>query len=1155
MSSKWTDEQLQAINERGRNILVSAGAGSGKTAVMVERVVKLVMEDRVPVSAMLIVTFTKAAASEMKERLRKALKDRLAESGQQGNGDRPSPEEQAWIREQLDQLHSAQISTFHSFAQRVLKEFFYFTDIEPGFRVLDEPEAEVLKEQAVEDLFDAEYEEDREDFRAFLDAYSGEKNDNDARDMIRELYRKLEAVPDRFNILDKKAEDLTQDLTRFRGSETFRRLSSIMIRDLKEALKTAFKADTLLKDNGLDRMALMVEEDAEAINEALKKAEALDTDRCADMLRKTKFNTLRAVKDEKELYTDDIKGSIKAIRDDYKATVKGVTDLYYTDLSKMVRSMQLTGGYAKTLSRLERHFDQLYSGLKRDINGIDYSDMEHYAYQILQHEEASAFYKDLFQYIFVDEYQDTNIMQETIVSMIKREHNLFMVGDIKQSIYHFRLADPEIFKAKYSEYKAEGEKGEAADSIKIDLNRNFRSKSFVLDEINKMFRPMMDGYDKDAELIPGAPDGACLLDPPETHIVDTAGQDEEEDEELADMQKEELEACDAARIIRSLIGKKYTDSKTGETRTVSYRDIVILMRSFRRSAEGYRAIFRKCGIPLYIDDRSGYFDSIEINVFLSLLQVIDNKRQDVPFIALLRSEIFGFTCRELATVRKLHRSGSFVDAALSVTEDGDAPAQLREKCIRVFDDIKKWQAYAVTIPLPDMIWRLMNETGYYMTAGTLPDGAVRQANLRLLADRAREYSERSLGSLYGFIRYIEQVKSNKVDMPQAALLSENDDVVRIMTVHHSKGLEFPVVILAGMDNSHRGSGMSKLAFDREEGLGLRAVDPENHLYEDGIITRMIREKEHESEVDELKRVFYVAVTRARETFYLLGASDFDREMERLETSVYSDSTLLKMSRYLPCIKRVSLEEVKEIDRGTEASGQEKKAGSKLTDSQREALERLGFEYPYKEAGSLEAKTSVTGLNEKKEKVINIEEPEFMSGSHGVSAAERGTVYHGILERLNFTKAVNDGKAYIESEMDRLKEQGVFTEEELESVSSGKIMKFFESDLGKRAAKAYAEGKLYREQTFEAKIKMSGEDVLVQGVIDCYFEEADGIVLYDYKTNRIDRAKPLQEEQERITAMYRTQLELYSNALKDALGKDVKEKYLYLFSIDKEIEVS
>ena len=397
MSSKWTDEQLQAINERGRNILVSAGAGSGKTAVMVERVVKLVMEDRVPVSAMLIVTFTKAAASEMKERLRKALKDRLAESGQQGSGDRPSPEEQAWIREQLDQLHSAQISTFHSFAQRVLTEFFYFTDIEPGFRVLDEPEAEVLKEQAVEDLFDAEYEEDREDFRAFLDAYSGEKNDNDARDMIRELYRKLEAVPDRFNILDKKAEDLTQDLTRFRGSETFRRLSGIMIRDLKEALKTAFKADTLLKDNGLDRMALMVEEDAEAINEALKKAEALDTDRCADMLRKTKFNTLRAVKDEKELYTDDIKGSVKAIRDDYKATVKGVTDLYYTDLSKMVRSMQLTGGYAKTLSRLERHFDQLYSGLKRDINGIDYSDMEHYAYQILQHEEASAFYKDLFQ--------------------------------------------------------------------------------------------------------------------------------------------------------------------------------------------------------------------------------------------------------------------------------------------------------------------------------------------------------------------------------------------------------------------------------------------------------------------------------------------------------------------------------------------------------------------------------------------------------------------------------------------------------------------------------------------------------------------------------------------------------------------------------------
>ena len=1155
MSSKWTDEQLQAINERGRNILVSAGAGSGKTAVMVERVVRLIMEDRVPVSAMLIVTFTKAAASEMKERLRKALKDRLAETGQQGSGDRPSPEEQAWIREQLDQLHNAQISTFHSFAQRVLKEFFYFTDIEPGFRVLDEPESEVLKEQAVEELFDAEYEEDREDFIAFLDAYSGEKNDNDARDMIRELYRKLEAVPDRFNVLDKKAEELTQDLTKFRGSDTFRRLSGIIIRELNEALESAVKAEDFLKDNGLDRMALMVEEDAGAVREALERAEALDTDKCVNMLRQVKFNTLRTKgKDEKELYTDEIKGSVKAIREDYKARVKGVTGLYYTDLSRMVRSMQLTGGYARTLSRLEKHFDQIYSELKRDINGIDYSDMEHYAYQILCHEEASSFYREQFQYIFVDEYQDTNIMQETIISMIKRDTNLFMVGDIKQSIYHFRLADPEIFKAKYAEYKAEGEKGDSAVSIKIDLNRNFRSKSFVLDEINKMFRPLMDGYDKGAELIPGSPDGACLLDPPETHIVDTAGQEEEEDEELADMQKEELEACEAARIISSLIGKKYTDSKTGETRTVSYKDIVILMRSFRRSAEGYRSVFSKCRIPLYIDDRSGYFDSIEINVFLSLLQVIDNKRQDVPFIALLRSEIFGFSCMELAMIRKLHRKGSFVDAALSAVEDEAAPDALRAKCRKVFDDIRKWQAYAVTIPLPDMIWRLMNETGYYMTAGTLPDGAVRQANLRLLADRAREYSERSLGSLYGFIRYIEQVKSNKVDMPQAALLSENDDVVRIMTVHHSKGLEFPVVILAGMDNSHRGSGMSKLAFDREEGLGLRAVDPENHLYEDGIITRMIREKEHESEVDELKRVFYVAVTRARETFYLLGVSDFDREMERLETSVFSDSTLLKMSRYLPCIKCISREEAKEIDAATEDAETEKIDGSKLTDSQREALERLGFEYPYKEAGSLEAKTSVTGLNDKKEKVTRIEEPEFMSGSHGISAAERGTVYHGILERLDFTKSVNEGRTYIEDEMDRLKEQGVFTGEELGSVSSGKIMKFFESSLGKRAAKAYSEGCLHREQPFETKITMGGEDVLVQGVIDCYFEEPDGIVLYDYKTNRIDKTKPPEEEQERIVSLYRTQLDLYSNAIEDALGKKVKERYLYLFSIDREVEV-
>lgn len=1179
--SKWTTEQLRAITERGRNILVSAGAGSGKTAVMVERIVRLVIEDKVPVSAMLIVTFTKAAASEMKERLRNALKDRLAElSGGSGNS---VDAEQAWVKEQLDKLHNAPISTFHSFAERVLKEFFYLTDVEPGFRVLDEAESEVLKEQAIEALFNAEYEEDSPGFREFLDAYSGEKSDIEARDMVRELYRKLEAVPDRFTVLDERVEELSRDVLEFRNSACFNRLVELMKRELGEAISSAEAASEVLLDYGLGRLSDLVLADKAVLESAGELLGKGDTEGAVGLLRSTKFQTVGAKgKDEKEIYTEDIKNTVKAIREDYKGRVKGICSLYYADINRMVRTIQLTYEYAKTLAGLERRFYEMYRSIKNDINSIDFSDMEHYAYQILLNKEASNYYRETFQYIFVDEYQDTNIMQETIIGMIRRDDNLFMVGDIKQSIYHFRLADPEIFKEKYAAYKLEGEKGDEAVSVKIDLNRNFRSKSTVLDEINKMFRPLMEGYDKDAELVPGNPDGECLLRAPETHIVDTSNL-EESDEDIREMRKEELEASEAVRIIQSLIGNEYTDSKSGEVRKIDYRDIVILMRSFRRSAEGYRDVFKKYGIPLFIDDRDGYFDSIEINVFLSLLSVIDNKRQDVPFIALLRSEIFGFSCTELAMIRKYHEEGSFVDAAKALTSDesvSGALSILQEKCRKVFADIRKWQAYAVTIPLPDLIWRLMNETGYYMTAGTLPDGAVRQANLRLLADRAREYSARSLGSLYGFIKYIEEVKSNKVDIPQATLLSENENVVRVMTVHHSKGLEFPVVILAGMDNAHSGTGMPKISFDREIGLGLRAEDPENHFYEEGLISRVIKSREHVSEVDELKRVFYVAVTRARETFFLLGAADYDRIVDGIENSVHSDSTLLKMSEYLPGIVKVMPDELKDIP--VSIDNEEEQEHRDAAKEHEEVIKRLGYEYPYAYAGALAAKTSVTGINKARAESMMSEEPpeeavsqksiremqdmddapkaedydvpEFMRGKEAVSAARRGTVYHGIMERLDFVRASAEGIPYITQTMSRIKEDGIFTDEEIKAVSPEKINAFFGTELGKRAAAAAEQNRLFREQTFEAKMQVSGEDVLVQGVIDCCFEEPDGIVLLDYKTNYVDRSLGIDEEIKRVVSMYETQLDIYSDALEDALRKTVKEKYLYLFSLDREVKV-
>ena len=1212
---KWTTEQLKAITERGKDILVSAGAGSGKTAVMVERATRLILEDQVPVSGMLIVTFTNAAASEMRERLRQALKERLSEAA--------SPSEQEWIRKQLDDLHSAQISTFHSFAQRVIKEFFYLTDLEPGARVLDEAEAEVLKEEALEELFDAEYEEKSDDFTAFLDSYSGEKNDSEARRIILDLYRKLEAIPDGLNVLDEKTGELELDAEGFVRTEAYKELYKLCRKDLYDALESAHAAEKLLRDEGLDRMADLVVDDAAAITHAAGIRD--DIDRLADAAKQIQFARIAARKDEKEEY-EFIKEIVKALRDDYKNQVKAVLSLCYSDLGTMTKVMNMTAPFARTISRLVRRFDGLFREIKNDHKGIDYSDMEHFAYEILGHKEASDYYRDLFRYIFIDEYQDTNYMQETIISMIARPDDLFMVGDIKQSIYHFRLADPEIFQNRYDEYKrkmASPERSEE-DPVKIDLNRNFRSKAPVIDEINNMFRPLMDGYDEDAELVCGVEQGEHALPGPKTYIVDRAvadsGGEQPDDEagaEVEDIKKEELEARQAVQIIRDSLGCEFSDPKTGEVRKVDYRDIVILMRSFRRSAEGYRKAFQEAGIPLYIDDRDGYFDTIEINVALALLSVIDNKRQDVPFIALLRSEIFGFSCDELALIRKLHRDGSYVEAAeaaAGITPDQqDVPEGLRQKCRHVFDEIRKWQTYAVTLPLADMIWRILNETGYYVITGTFPGGAGRQANLRLLTDRARDYSERSLGSLYGFIRYVDTLKKNQVEMPQAALFSENENVVRIMTIHHSKGLEFPVVIVAGMDNQPKGGKSGTIGFDRETGLGLRAEDPVRHLREDSLIQRIIAAKEKQAETDELKRVFYVAVTRARETFYLLGAADYEKIMAGLDAGRHSDTTLLKMSKYLPEVVHVSAADLmsKPLAAGDDESGAAAggSTGSGKSDARRltpdEIADRLGYEYPYAAVGELAAKTSVTGLNKEKMRsaavtgpgeasddygripdpdVPGMDEqpaarkyetvsgagestgqgadsssfgdivPEFIRGRQKITAAETGTAYHKIMEKLDFSRAGKEGYTYVAGRAAELVNSGILSEEEIKAVDLRKAADFFDTDIGRRCIEASRAGVLYKEQPFESKISISGEDVLVQGVIDCWFEEDGEVVLIDYKTNRIDRSRALDEEKARIREMYRTQLEMYADAIEKAAGKRVKEKYLYLFAIGDAVEV-
>ncbi len=1042
-----------------------------------------------------------------------------------------------------------------------------------------------------------------------MDSYSGEKNDSEARNIILDIYDKLEDIPDGLIAFDEKIKDLGIDAEGFKKSKASDELMKLCRQIFDDAAETAAKAEKLLLDEGLDRMAEVVADDAAAIL-ALKDID--DIDSMSKAARLVPFARLAAnTKDEKAAYAL-IKDSVQSLHKTYKDKIGEILKYCYSDLDTMLKVMHMEVPYAQTISRLIRRFDELFHDIKDEHKGIDFNDMEQYAYEILKHKEAADYYRDLFQYIFIDEYQDTSYMQEAIISMIAKPDDRFMVGDIKQSIYYFRKADPEIFQNKYDEYKRDGNA-----SIKIDLNKNFRSKPPVIREVNNIFRPLMEGYDEDAELKCGVEAGEHALPEPKTYIVDTAAEDvtDEEavtdgDEEIEEMSKEELEARQAVQIIREVHGKEYTDPESGAVKKIDYRDIVILMRSFKYSGEEFRDIFREAGIPLYVEDREGYFNTIEVNVALALLQVIDNKRQDVPFIALLRSEIFGFSCEELALIRKLHRYGSYVDAAEAVAYETESAGvsgtpdnveKLSRKCRHVFDEIKKWQTYAVTLPLADMIWRILNETGYYIITGTYPRGAMRQANLRLLTDRAREYSERSFGSLYGFIRYIDTLRNSKVDMPQATLFSENENVVRIMTIHGSKGLEFPVVILAGMDRQPRQDSIKGITFDRELGIGLTAKDHERHLCENTLIQRIIAAKVRKAEVDEFRRLYYVAVTRARESFYLLAATDYEKIITGIDIGQHPDTTLMKMSRYLPNIEYVSATELKEkplvppddaVDTAADDDG-DMGTGQKRAVSAEEIVARLGYEYPYAFAGELAAKTSVTGLNQARmrESVISgpgedaqdsgrlhkpdipgmsdeyetvrtdgatesspIDDavPAFLRESKKITAAMIGTVYHKLMEKLDFSRVGKEGYTYIAGKAAELVSEGLFTEDEVKAVDLGKIRHFFETDLGRRCIAASEKSMLYKEQPFESKVEISGEAVLVQGVIDCYFEDDDGVVLIDYKTNRIDGRKSLDEEKARIREMYRMQLDMYADAIQKATGAEVKEKYLYLFAIGEAV---
>lgn len=1185
MAERFTEEQSKAITTLDKSVLVSAAAGSGKTSVLVERIIRIILEGKADVDEMLVVTFTKAAAAEMRSRLSSAIRKRMADH----------PEDAPRMKEQLAKLYKAYISTIDSFALRVIKEFFHKTDLEPSFGVADDIRCDLMKKEAVAELFEDGFANDDliegGSFRSFLRLYGEERSDESFMQDLTSAYDALRTMPDYFEWAYAKAEQLKITADTFEGSD----LQKLMLADALETFRNVAGAFRdirgMFDDAGLSGMyeekLLPQEEAVFAVKETLESGR-LDGS-VIDAIKSIPSVTLRAKKDQKESY-ETIKADVKKIREAFKKDLDGLKNKYFVpDLESVLAEMNATYDYTVYYIRMLEEFGRRYDEKKRDKRVIDYSDMEHIAAGILKSDEAAESLRKRFRFIFVDEYQDTNNIQESLISRIARPDNVFRVGDVKQSIYRFRQAEPAIFERLYEKYSGGGD----PDGTAIELGRNFRSNDAIIKYINRVFENIMEGYDERARLHTGVscppeydfmPEVHLLFDDSEEESYDDDDDSDDSDdiaaETIEELSKEEAEAEYIAKLVASVIGTEFYDTKAGVVRKASAKDVVILFRAVKYRGEIMSRALRDHAIEPHIEESEDYFDTIETGVALALLTCIDNMKRDVPLITVLHSEIFGFTPAELARIRTgymEHGKGGPYYRAFSWYASEGPDGDLKEKARAAKEKLLEWRELARMMPLEDMVWKVLVDSGYYAMAGAMPGGSRRQANLRTLADKAAAFSSEGISSLSSFITFIELMKSKKISNGQVPMAGSDDDVVRIATIHKSKGLEYPFVIVGGLGHKYRFDNNSKsFSFDSEVGVGLPYIDPSRRYWRSTAIQRAINSKSKRDVYSEELRLLYVAMTRARSRLYLVGTF---KGWDKLEGYIPRPKNPIEAMRNVlktECngffetpleLTRIADEHDRKADLYAKIREPLSAEEQKLYD---ELDRRFRYRYPDEELLTSKAKYSVSAVrreeNEKAEEEASASKTDaevVMLWDNNekrkkASAADIGIAYHRIMEFLDFTRATDASGAvdeeYIASRAEFLREHNAIEEDVYSSLDLSRIAAFFRSELGRRAVAAAERGTLRREKPFTLRTTRGGREMLVQGVIDCCFEENGSMILIDYKSSFIKPGKQRDAEIERIRNEYRVQVELYGEAVQKGTGLEVSEAYLYLFTISEAVRM-
>ena len=893
---KWTKEQLQAITEKDSNILVAAAAGSGKTAVLVERIINKIINEKVDIDRLLVVTFTNAAAAEMRERVLEAIYKKLDENPENEN-----------LQRQITLLNKASICTIDSFCLDVVRNnFFELENISPNFRIADTTEIELLKQEVLEDLFEEKYEKQDEDFAKLINTYTSYRDDTPLKELILKIYTYIQSNPFPNKWLQEKVDmfninELEKDFSK-------RPWGEILLKEVEEEIIDDI--NTLKEQKRILEKNPELEKYTKTIYDDIDKLEMLKTnlnswDKAYQIYMNFTFATWPRQKVDLEA-----KDQAKKVRDDIKKKFsKKLNKILIYNSKEANQDIYDMHDILLKLENIIFEFGEEFSKRKRNKNIVDFNDIEHFALEILLKNEdgdikiteVAKKYRDKFIEIAIDEYQDSNMVQEYILTAISNNNNIFMVGDVKQSIYKFRQAMPELFLSKYRTYRLKEEK-KASEDLKIQLFKNFRSRENVLDFTNLIFQDIMSEslgdieYNKEEYLNLGANypkanqeleteiDVIDLKEKEEVVFEDTEENIDDndiEDERIEDIQ---IEARFVANKIKELIDSKFQvfDKKINGFRDIQYKDIVILLRSTKVNAPIFEEEIINLDMPVFSESSQEYLDSVEIQTIMSLLKIIDNPIQDIPLVTVLRSHIGDFTDDELVEIRLSDKYDNFYTAMQKARINVDK--KLKNKIDHFFEQLEMWRKDKEYLSLDEFIWKLYSDTHYYTYVGLMPNGDLRQANLKMLFERAKQYETASFKGLYNFINFIEKLHLGSGDLGAAKLIGENDDVIRIMSIHKSKGLEFPVVFLSATGKQFNLMDLNQnILLHQELGIGVKYIDYQKQVQYDTLTKEAIRNKIFTETLSEEMRILYVALTRAKEKLYITGLKkDYDKEIEKME---------------------------------------------------------------------------------------------------------------------------------------------------------------------------------------------------------------------------------------------------------------------------------